>query len=146
FDRSFPKPPTVFVGLSGFEVGNDRLIHLYTLEVGCDGFDIHIGSGIHNSGAQATWVAFPSDKAGVLVGDFSGDPNRGWSGTCTFPKPFDRVPNIFTAFTKIHTTRDYNLRARLDTRVFKDCMKWRIHTWGDTELFAVDASYFVVEE
>ena len=148
FDRPFPRPPTVFVGLSGFDVGKNSQIHLYTSNVGCNGFDIHFDAwdqvtNLH--AAQAVWIAFPAGKAGISAGDFNGHKASVWEGTIMFPEPFDRIPKIFTAFTKIDASNAATLRARLNTRAFKTHIEWGIETWGDTKLFEINASYLAVD-
>jgi len=148
FSRLFPRPPTVFVGLSGFEVGNNWQIHLYTSNVGCNGFDIHFDTRDQTAklhGAQAAWIAFPAGNAGISAGDFNGRKTSGWKGSVVFPEPFDRIPKIFTAFTKIDASNAAFLRARLDTRAFKTHMEWGIATWSDTELFEINASYLAID-
>jgi hypothetical protein len=148
FNRAFPRPPTVFVGLSGFYVGKNWQIHLYTSNVGCNGFDIHFDACDQTTRlyeAQAVWIAFPAGKAGISVGDFNGRKTSGWEGSALFPEPFDRIPKIFTAFTKIDASSAATLRARLDTRAFKTHMEWGIATWADTELREINASYLAID-
>jgi hypothetical protein len=148
FDRPFPRPPTVFVGLSGFEIAKNWQIHLYTSNVGCNGFDIHFDAREQTTklhGAQAVWIAFPAGKTGISVGNFNGRKTSGWKGSAMFPEPFDRIPKIFTAFTKIDAPSARTLRARLDTRAFKTHMEWGIATWGDTKLFEINASYLAID-
>jgi len=62
-----------------------------------------------------------------------------------FPEPFDRIPKIFTVFTKIDALNDCNLRVRLDTRVLENHMEWGIATWADIELFEINASYLAID-
>jgi len=148
FDRPFPRPPTVFVGLSGFDIAKNWQIHLYTSNVGCDGFDIHFDAQNQTTklhAAQAVWIAFPAGRAGILAGDFNGQKTSGWKGSVMFPEPFGRIPNVFTAFTKIDASSARNLRVRLDTRVLETHMEWWIATWADTELFEINVSYLVVD-
>jgi len=148
FDHPFPRPPTVFVGLSGFDVGKNWQIHLYTSNVDCNGFGIHFDTWDQTTelyGAQAVWIAFPAGKAGISAGDFSGHKTSVWEGSVMFPEPFDHIPDIFTAFTKIDASNAHNLRARLDTRAFKTHMEWGIATWADTELFEINASYLAID-
>ena len=148
FDLPFPRPPTVFVGLSGFDIGKNWQIHLYTSNVGCNGFDIHFDTRDQTTelyAAQAAWIAFPAGKAGISAGDFNGHKTSGWKGSAMFPEPFDRIPKIFTAFTKIDASSAHNFRARLDTRAFKTHMEWGITTWLNTELFEINASYLAID-
>jgi len=148
FDCPFPRPPTVFVGLSGFDIGKNWQIHLYTSFVGCNGFDIHFDAQDQTTklhAAQAVWIAFPAGRAGISVGSFDGHKTSGWKGSAIFPVPFDRTPTIFTAFTKIDASNGASLRVQLNTHASKTHIEWGITTWEETELREISASYLAID-
>jgi len=150
FPRAFVKPPIVFVGLSGFDIGDNWRIDLYTSAITETSFDIHIDTWGSSElwSAQATWIAIPNDKANVLTGDFRGDTaagtNTGWNGTTAFAVAFDRIPALFTALTRFDVDHFHNFRVKVVTEASESELKWNIQTWSDTTLYSVRAAYLAM--
>jgi len=128
FERSFPTQPIVYIGLSGFGIGST---YLYTSDIACDGFAIHLETSNSSKffSARATWIAYPGDKTSVLTGDVLGSADQGWSGDITFATPFDHPPVVFAALTKVDVGRDNNIGVRVHTsNASTSGMNYRIMT------------------
>ena len=98
-----------------------------------------------------TWIAFSSDKTGVLCGTYggSGDTDSGYSGSVRFSSPFQRTPMIFFAFMALDIDIDLDTPVRLEmhtpTNVTPTGMDWSIRTWAGSRLKKVRVAYLALE-
>ena len=147
FSHPFPRQPMVFAGLNGFDIGDDWHIELSRSNIDCYGFDIHIGTWGNSKlrSAQATWIAFQSDRSDIFTGELRGDESRAWQGSLHLTSSFNRTPAIFTALTKFDVERCHNNRIRLKTSATKMGMNWEIVAWADTKIYQVRAAYLLID-
>jgi H-type lectin domain len=149
FNWLFDSPPTVFVGLSKFDIGNDWHASVYATDVSRTGFQIHAekwGNTIFH-GCAITWVAVSADKEGVLCGTFGGNhtTESGYSGTISFDPTFNHIPSVLTAIQKFSIDKNKNLRASVSTQASTTDMHWNINTWSDSRLHEVQVAYLALD-
>jgi hypothetical protein len=76
FDWFFDAPPTVFVGLSKIDIGDNWRAHVYATNITNTGFTINasnLGGSTDFYGCEVTWVAVSAGKEGALCGTFGGN-------------------------------------------------------------------------
>ncbi|KAF8535236.1 hypothetical protein BDD12DRAFT_701331, partial [Trichophaea hybrida] len=147
FPQHFLRQPIVFAGLSGFGDIDNGNIELSTTNIDCHGFDIYIGSEGNSKSwsAQATWIAFPSDRSDIFTGELRGEDIRGWQGSLYLASSFHHTPAIFTALTKLEFDRDRNCRVELKIGATKTGLNWEIGAWSDTKLYQVRVAYLLID-
>ena len=138
FDWFFNSPPTVFVGLSKFDIGKDWHASVYATNISKTGFTIHAKKwgNTHFYKCAVTWVAVVNGKEGVLCGTFGGNSTTGsgYSGWTSFSPAFNHTPTILTAFKKFDVDRDQNFRVGVKTTAHKTGMSWTISTWAGSRI------------
>jgi len=154
FHRGYDAPPSVLVGLAGFDLDCRGLkLQVSATNVDRTGFTINIDSWNDNScsisAVQAQWIAYPSNHPGVSKGQFQGYSKRGFEGTVRFDRQFRNRPKIFTALTRIDTREHYNAPGRIGLRVVTDNiqtqqMDWKIEHW-DTPPNDIAVSYLALD-
>jgi hypothetical protein len=154
FNWFFNSPPTVFVGLSKFVIGNlnNWRASVYATDISKTGFTIHTekwdSSGNTDFyGCAVTWVAVVDGKKGVLCGTFgrNSTTGSGYSGWTSFSPAFNHTPTILTALKKFDLDRNQHLRVEVSTTAYKTGMSWTISTWAGSRLFKVDVAYLALD-
>ncbi len=154
FERAYASPPKVVVCLNQLDMvrGKNWRITATATDVTATGFTLHIDSWADTElySATAAWIAYPSDKAGVVSGSYNTQDVRPWnkpqlanSGRVDFPRgAFQRAPTVFLAFNSMDIDASHNLRLKLGAdSVSKDGLNWHIDSWADTILYSAGASY-----
>ncbi|KAJ7837369.1 hypothetical protein B0H14DRAFT_3087255 [Mycena olivaceomarginata] len=149
FDWFFDSPPTVFVGLSKFDIGDNWRASVYASDISETGFTIHAEKWGSTDfyGCAVTWVAVVDGKEGVLCGTFGGDYTtaQGYSGSIVFPAAFDHTPTILTAFQKFDLDHEQNMRVAVSTNTSTTAMDWEIDTWSGSRLYEVEVAYLALD-
>ena len=147
FATAFDRTPTVFVGLTGFDISDNWRIHVYVDGVTKTSFKIHVDTSGSSKlyAAWVSWVAFAADRQDMITGELAGSTSLGWSGTKGFKDTFDKIPIVFTAITKFDIDHFKNMRVRVSTTPKTDSMSWKIEKWADTNLYEVRASYLAIQ-
>ena len=149
FGWRYDSPPSVFVGLCGFDIGDNPRISVYATDIDQVGFTLHAEKWGSTDfyGCGATWIAFPSDKQGIQCGTFGADYtiSESYAGSITFSTALERSPMVFTAFTSLDVDREQSMRMRLDVKnVSAQGMDWSISTWGGSRIYAAQGAYIAL--
>jgi hypothetical protein len=148
FPRAFSKKPIVYVGLSGWDLGDNWRLHCQAVKVTTDSFEMQIvcwgSSKIYWD--SATWIAIDPDKPGLITGEIKGSSDTAtWNGHVSFAQPFLHTPAMFIALTYFDVSHFHNFRLRVKTEAKDDGFDWKMEKWSDTELYQVRASWLALE-
>ena len=154
FENPYPCPPKVIVWLNELDMAQGKNWRVWATATGvtATGFTLHLDSWADTLiySATAAWIAYPSDKAGVVSGSYgTGDvrppdkPQLANSGRVDFPcGAFQQAPTVLIAFNEMDINAGHNLRLKLSAdSVSKDGFNWHIDSWADTILYDGGASY-----
>ena len=154
FERAYLSPPKVIVWLNSLDLASGKgwRVSATATDVTPTGFTLHIDSWSDTViySAAAAWIAYPSDKAGVVSGSYSTSDVRPWdkpqlynSGRADFPRgAFQRTPTVLFALNELDIDPGHNLRLRLAvSSVSKDGLDWHVDSWWDTILYSASASF-----
>jgi hypothetical protein len=154
FSTPYDEAPNVMVWISGFDIAAG---HNFRLAVSADaidkaGFTIHLDTWADCVlyAANASWIAYPKKKAGVLSGSDSTYAYRPWypaqeknGRKVTFPKgAFDKTPKVFAALSLIDFDSAKNMRVKsFVDAVSADGFTWHGDSWADTLCYGVGVSW-----
>ena len=155
FERAYASPPKVVVCLDQLDMasGWNWRVKATATHVTARGFLLHLDTWADTvlHAARAAWVAYPSDKPGVVSGSFgtqdvrpSHEPQLSNSGRVVFPcHAFRKAPSaVFVALNSLDVDTCHNLRLKLRMdSVSEDGLSWYIDSWADTILYSAGASY-----
>ncbi|KAI1797245.1 hypothetical protein LXA43DRAFT_983441 [Ganoderma leucocontextum] len=154
FERAYASPPKVVIWLNELDMARGKNWRVVATATGvtATGFTLHLDSWSNTEiySATAAWIAYPSDKAGVVSGSYNTQDVRPWnkpqlanSGRVDFPcGAFQRAPTVLLAFNSMDVDACHNLRLKLGAdSVSKDGLNWHIDSWYDTILYSAGASY-----
>jgi hypothetical protein len=124
----------------------------YATDIDANGFTVHIDTWADTVmySAGMTWLAYPSDLAGVSSGSFNTQDVRPWSqpqhdnsANVSFSTNFTKVPKLIMALNGFDYDHSKNLRLRLSTSsVTQTGMTWHLQSWYDSIMYSAGASYF----
>lgn len=153
FARPYTAAPKVVIWLKDLDMakGKNKRVAAFATNITPTGFTINIntwGDSILYSGA-ASWIAYPSNKAGVTSGTYntldvhpSDRPQQYTEGKVDFPRGmFSTLPNLLVAFNGFDFAGNANLRANLGAGFSKDGMTWSLKTRDDSTMYSAGASY-----
>ncbi|KAM5531017.1 hypothetical protein V8D89_015344 [Ganoderma adspersum] len=154
FERAYASPPKVVVCLNELDMdrGKNWRVKATTTHVTTRGFILHLDTWSDTVlySAKAAWIAYPSDKPGIVSGSFNTqevrpprEPQLSNFGRVFFPcGAFRQAPTVFLAFDSLDVDagRNLRLRLRLDS-VSDDGLSLHIDGWADTILYSAGASY-----
>ncbi|KAK4225163.1 hypothetical protein QBC38DRAFT_537972 [Podospora fimiseda] len=154
FPRAYASAPKVIVWLTHIDVNNGAnfRVRATVSDITRTGFKLNLDTWADSTlhVATASWIAYPTGKAGVASGSFSTDDVRKWdqprlltSGKANFPSgTFTKTPNVIVALNMIDSERWTNLRVKSSaSAVNKDGLTWHLDAWADTVLYRAGASY-----
>ena len=75
------------------------------------------------------------------------DPHatRTFVGTVAFPRPFSTPPAVTLAMNRLDTERTANTRISLEVQsVSETGFNYAVHTWSDSQVYSVGASWLAV--
>ncbi|KAK4163906.1 hypothetical protein QBC43DRAFT_344879 [Cladorrhinum sp. PSN259] len=154
FPRAYASAPKVIVWLTKIDVNNGAnfRVRATVSDITKTGFKLNLDTWADSTlhVATASWIAYPTGKAGVASGSFSTDDVRTWEqprllteGKTTFPAgTFTKSPNVVVALNMIDSERWTNLRVKSGaSSITKDGMTWHLDAWADSVLYRAGASY-----
>lgn len=154
FATPFKSAPKVITWLQSLDMDKNKnwRIKVYPSNIDNTGFTINADSWADSVlySAGVTWLAYPSDQAGVTSGSFSTEDVRPWnnpraenSATCNFATAFSATPKVIMAINSFDYAHSKNLRLRLSTSsVTNTGITWHLQSWWDSVMYSAGASYF----
>lgn len=154
FDRPYASPPKVVVWLKMLDMAHDHnwRITATATKVTAKGFTINLDTWFDTVlyAAAASWIAYPSDKPGVVSGTFDTQdvrpvtqPRLKTTGRVTFPAgSLSGTPTVLMALNSLDIGHNHNLRLKLGAdSISQDGMNWHIDGWYDTVVHSAGVSY-----
>ena len=160
FDLEYDIVPNVVVWLSGFDhYGNDQVVVGVTADdITTTGFTVHFhtsGNELYN--ASATWIAVPSNRAGIACGNSSAVGTSDNSSLVNQVQGHIRLPSdcfttppptILVAISGFWFGGEHNRRVELapPTEVTKGGFNWHAWTWSDTQLYDIAIGWIALSQ
>ncbi len=122
--RAYGAPPKVVVWLNEFDMEKDKnwRLRATATDIDAKGFTIHLDTWADTTlwSAEAAWIAYPADKAGVASGSYSTEDSKPGGGKPTnsgrieFPSDtFGEAPTVLIALDALDVDHDCNLRVKV---------------------------------